>query len=228
MRARDLFKPTLGILTLALLPVMTGADGNGCGGDVVVGSDGPCVVTGCSGQLCEEEDTASTCEWSPTYECYTLYGTCGRDANGACGWADNPELDDCIANGGPEPAPCVVTGCSGQLCEEEDTPSTCEWTDAYACYQDLGICERDANGACGWRQTPELVECLENPRTPATGQCVRNSGDACSSDADCTAGGCGGELCFNPAVGDGVSTCDCTTPAAVSCGCVNGQCTWWN
>jgi hypothetical protein len=226
MSARSLFKPTLGVLALALVPVMTGAQSNGCGGDVVVGSEDPCVVTGCSGQMCADTDQASTCEWSPAYECYDLYGTCERATDGTCGWAANPELEACLANGGPD-QPCVVTGCSGQLCADAEQASTCEWTDAYACYGDVGICERDANGACGWRDTPELAACLADPRTPATGACVRNSNDACSGDADCTAGGCGGELCFNPSLGEGVSTCDCTTPAAVSCGCVNGQCTWW-
>lgn len=58
---------------------------------------------------------------------------------------------------------CVVGGCSGQLCAEaaaDDMMSTCEWTEAYGCYQKLGVCER-AGGTCGWRQTPELAECLK-------------------------------------------------------------------
>jgi hypothetical protein len=67
-------------------------------------------------------------------------------------------------------------------------------------------------------------ECVE--RTPVTGQCIKNSNDACASDADCAVGGCGGELCFNPEVSGGISTCECTTPAA-SCGCVAGKCSWW-
>ena len=46
MSPRNILKPTLGVLALALVPLMTGADGNGCGGDVVVGSEEPCVV-GC-------------------------------------------------------------------------------------------------------------------------------------------------------------------------------------
>lgn len=144
------------------VPLLTGASGKGCGGDVTVGNDDPCVVTGCSGQICADEEAASTCEW----------------------------------------------------------------TDAYACYTDYGICERDASGACGWRETPELEACLADPRVPAEGQCVRNSDDACASDADCVAGGCGGELCFNPDVSSGVSDCDCEAPA-LGCGCVLGHCTWF-
>jgi hypothetical protein len=125
---------------------------------------------------------------------------------------------------------CVVGGCSGQLCGEEGDPlgSTCEWLPVYACYQKLGTCERDAAGQCGWRQTPELTECVAaGGKLPASGQCVRNAGDACSSDDDCVAGGCGGELCYNPAQSGGASTCDCTTPVGPSCGCVSGTCAWW-
>ena len=66
-------------------------------------------------------------------------------------------------------------------------------------------------------------------REPASGMCVKNSGDACSTDADCVSGGCGGELCYNPAMGGGISTCECTTPTDVAgCGCVDGQCSWYN
>jgi len=213
----------VGLAVLAV-PLLMGADG-GCGGDVSVGSDGPCVETGCSGQICADVDTASTCEWTESYACYGDVGICERDAAGVCGWRPTEELQNCI-DGEPEPEPCVVTGCSGQLCEETDTASTCEWTDAYACYGDVGICERDASGSCGWRQTEELIECLENPRSPVSGACIRNAEDACESDSDCTAGGCGGELCYNPALSDGESTCDCTSPP-IACGCVNGTCSWY-
>ncbi|MBK8936494.1 MAG: hypothetical protein IPM79_02290 [Polyangiaceae bacterium] len=211
------------LVASALVPIMMGADGKGCGGDVTVGNDEPCVVTGCSGQICADEETASTCEWTDAYACYADVGICERDAEGVCGWRPTEELSACLED--PEPEPCVVTGCSGQLCEEEDTPSTCEWTDAYACYPAVGICERDAEGVCGWRQSEELLGCLENPRTPLEGTCVRNEG-ACESDADCTSGGCGGELCFNPALSEGVTTCECTAPAG-GCGCINGQCAWY-
>ena len=75
--------------------------------------------------------------------------------------------------------------------------------------------------------TDYATECKES-RTPASGQCVKNSNDACSTDADCLSGGCGGELCYNPALGGGISTCECTAPAVTGCGCVAGKCTWYN
>ena len=54
---------------------------------------------------------------------------------------------------------CVVTGCSGELCAEEQTMSTCEYREAYSCY-DTATCERQANGLCGWTMTEELEACL--------------------------------------------------------------------
>ncbi|XYH93469.1 hypothetical protein ACMHYB_37215 [Sorangium sp. So ce1128] len=62
---------------------------------------------------------------------------------------------------------CLVTGCSGQVCAARPTMTTCEWTEAHACYSSHGICERDARGQCGWRRTPELDACLR-PRAATT------------------------------------------------------------
>lgn len=79
----------------------------------------------------------------------------------------------------------------------------------------------DANGC-------EICQCKQPERNVASGMCIKNSFDSCNSDADCVSGGCGGELCFNPAFGGGFSTCECVQPSGVSCGCVNGKCAWWN
>lgn len=225
MKPLTLKRSAIAFAILFALPFVTGADGNGCGGDVSVGDDDPCFATGCSGTVCSDEDVATTCEWNESYACYGELGICERGTDGACGWRATAELEDCLVT--PEPAPCVETGCSGQICAETDTASTCEWQDSYACYQDLGVCERNADGACAWRDSDELAACLADPRTPVDGACIKNSGDACTTDADCTSGGCGGELCFNPAVSEGVSTCECTAPVGPGCGCVSGACTWF-
>lgn len=61
------------------------------------------------------------------------------------------------------PAGCFVGGCSGQVCsDQEGVVSTCEWRAEYACYQ-TATCERQADGECGWTETPELTACLANP-----------------------------------------------------------------
>jgi hypothetical protein len=64
-------------------------------------------------------------------------------------------------------------------------------------------------------------------RMPFSARCARSSGSACTEDSDCTNGGCGGELCYNPALGEVVTTCDCAAPTTASCGCVDGVCAWW-
>jgi len=63
-----------------------------------------------------------------------------------------------------DPAPlgkCYVGGCSSQLCTDTpDAVSTCEYREAYACYQGA-TCERQASGNCGWTETAELRSCLQ-------------------------------------------------------------------
>ncbi|RJQ28566.1 hypothetical protein C4571_03420 [Candidatus Parcubacteria bacterium] len=59
---------------------------------------------------------------------------------------------------------CFVGGCSGQICSDTpDAVSTCEWTEAYACYR-AAKCERQTDGACGWTQTPELLACIQSAK----------------------------------------------------------------
>lgn len=66
---------------------------------------------------------------------------------------------------------CVRSGCSGQLCTDEthglELATTCEWKAEYACYN-LGMCERQANGACGWTETDAMLACLERTGGPQT------------------------------------------------------------
>lgn len=62
----------------------------------------------------------------------------------------------------PEDGECRRTGCSGQVCDDHDVASTCEWMPEYACYAQA-ICERQADGECGWTITPEAAACLVNP-----------------------------------------------------------------
>lgn len=59
---------------------------------------------------------------------------------------------------------CIKTGCSGTVCTEpgKDVMTTCEYKAEYGCYKE-GVCERQADGSCGWTQTPELQACLANP-----------------------------------------------------------------
>ena len=55
--------------------------------------------------------------------------------------------------------PCFKTGCSGQVCADEEVVTTCEYRTEYECYK-TAKCERQANGKCGFTDTPELRRCL--------------------------------------------------------------------
>jgi hypothetical protein len=55
---------------------------------------------------------------------------------------------------------CFVGGCSSHVCsDDEGLITTCEWRPHYACYA-TATCERQADGHCGWTETPELDACL--------------------------------------------------------------------
>jgi hypothetical protein len=66
----------------------------------------------------------------------------------------------CIQNV-PQPA-CQKSGCSGQVCADHSVITTCEARKEFACFHGA-TCERQADGACGWTQTPALTSCLANP-----------------------------------------------------------------
>jgi len=55
---------------------------------------------------------------------------------------------------------CNTTGCSGQVCSNQEVITTCEFLPEYVCYRNA-VCERQSNGECGWTQTNELTQCLE-------------------------------------------------------------------
>ena len=61
---------------------------------------------------------------------------------------------------------CVVAGCSGQLCvsaaEAGGVVTTCEYRSEYICYKEAS-CEPQADGTCGWTETPQLQQCLAHP-----------------------------------------------------------------
>jgi len=81
-----------------------------------------------------------------------------------------PQQQTTIAPHQTQPSPttpagngCYVSGCSGQICSDSPVVTTCEFHDAYSCYQsDITTCERQSNGNCGWTQTTALAQCMED------------------------------------------------------------------
>jgi len=59
--------------------------------------------------------------------------------------------------------PCIKTGCSRQVCSDEEVITTCEYRSEYDCYKQAR-CERQQDGKCGFTQTPELTACLKRRR----------------------------------------------------------------
>ncbi len=137
-----------------------------------IGANGKiCRPTGCSGQICSDEDVLTACAWRPDDACYGD-ATCERQADGRCGWTEDDALRNCLGQavdggtpdlGTVEPEPpgeCHRGGCSGQLCtDRDDVVTTCEWRPEYACYQQA-TCERQADGQCGFTQDEALTSCL--------------------------------------------------------------------
>lgn len=54
---------------------------------------------------------------------------------------------------------CKPTGCSRQVCSDEEVVTTCEFLPEYSCYP-LALCEKQADGECGWTETEEFKSCL--------------------------------------------------------------------
>jgi len=83
-----------------------------------------------------------------------------------------PECDVCVGWCVPPTGDeCRPTGCNGEICASQDEASPCVALPEFACYQEIGICEIQPWGGCDWTPTPEL--------------------DACLSQFDCRATGCG-------------------------------------
>ncbi len=83
----------------------------------------------------------------------------------ACGSKSTPPSEPAPSNEAPAAMnDCIKTGCSGTVCTEpgKDVMTTCEYKAEYGCYKE-GVCERQADGSCGWTQTPALQACLANP-----------------------------------------------------------------
>jgi hypothetical protein len=108
-------------------------------------------------------DPTSACNYDDPQRSYVARSpTACQTVRFACAAGRQPFFDECGC--GCEvssPTACRVGGCSGQLCVGPGEPdiTTCEWREEYACYRSAE-CTAQANGRCGWTQTPELLACL--------------------------------------------------------------------
>lgn len=72
------------------------------------------------------------------------------------------------ANGPTIGQGCKLGGCGSQLCVDagsEDVFSTCIYKPEYACYKSsFARCEKQASGQCGWVQTTQMQQCVDEAR----------------------------------------------------------------
>ncbi len=182
-------------------------------------------VCGCDGNTYGNSCMANAAGTSVVSEgaCAPQEQLCGGFAGLLC-----PEGMECELSPGCDPA-SGGADCAG-VCVDVPAPVN-------SCVDSCGV--QSKSGACWCDELCEQYgDCCtdlaeqcepEETREVATGTCIKNSEDFCETDADCNAGGCGGELCFNPEVSNGISTCECGPVTTTSgCGCVNNSCNWFN
>lgn len=58
-----------------------------------------------------------------------------------------------------DPAACVVSGCSSEICADSAMMSPCIVKPEFACYKKTK-CERQTDGQCGWTKTKAVEACL--------------------------------------------------------------------
>lgn len=128
---------------------------NVCCGDQCECADGSVPVA------CFADPCSVTAACSDAVQCVANYcGGCNAEFYDASGYrvCEATPSGECQSD-----ADCITTGCGGQLCASEPRVTTCEWRDEYACYQaPTTSCGCNA-GSCGWAQTAELAQCLEQP-----------------------------------------------------------------
>ncbi|MBI2445635.1 eight-cysteine-cluster domain-containing protein [Candidatus Micrarchaeota archaeon] len=93
---------------------------------------------------------------------------------------------------------CVVSGCSGQICQAKSKPpavTTCEYRDDYVCYKPGGcLCQA---GTCAW--SADAVQCVKDMfesssqlegQKEAEFNCVQSCREARARGTDLSAGPC--------------------------------------
>lgn len=55
---------------------------------------------------------------------------------------------------------CIISGCNNDICSDSKVIVDCVEDEGESCYQEAS-CEHQADNQCGWTQTEELTQCLE-------------------------------------------------------------------
>ena len=71
-----------------------------------------------------------------------------------------PNPDPACSDGEPE-LDCFRSGCGGEICSDQSIVTTCEFKPETVCLEGAECTFQTDSQSCGFTQTPELVECLE-------------------------------------------------------------------
>lgn len=125
-------------------------------------NDCSCSAQGilCTLRACAPAPGGGTCSYNgKTYATGASFPSSDNCNNCGCQADGNIICTERACAPAPTPTDCKKTGCSGEICSDQDVASACLWTAAFACYQ-TATCERQAGGACGFTASAALTQCL--------------------------------------------------------------------
>jgi hypothetical protein len=132
------------------------------------------------------------------------------------------------------PGPCIVGGCSSQICIDRSLPppiTTCEFQPHYECFRGARCGPFGPGDQCQWESTPRLRACLEEHGIPVVCRNATSEHRCTGAGGSWQRGGLANQLfCLCP-TSDGGTVChsddDCEGYCeAISCADLGGTCTY--
>ncbi len=136
-------------------------------------SDSQCAPgQACKGNVCVPVANPPQCQSDKDCEAGS---TCQCTADPSC-----PACDVCFFQCVPtKPAPCIETGCSGEVCSSETLFTPCVFEPWYECLELTKCGNFAADGSCGWQKNAAFEQCLKDHAGPK---------DSCLTDSECGPG----------------------------------------
>jgi hypothetical protein len=206
----------ISILTLLAVPLLMGAKGPGCGGEVSIGDD-------------KAECPTSACGGVPAIACWDgsspYTGKCLAASDGTCGW----EKRACPA----KPSECTPCAIPLLACADGTSPYTGK------CYTDAatGSCTAEYKGCgdgtcttseCGPGLGMPSYTCEDGTIGGNTGRCIRTGGKCGWEVKDCprkcTDAECGAIPPVAPCPGGSGPTVECKRQSDATCSWIVGTC----